>query len=62
MTDSLGEGVLSVVNLFFEERDIFLFKRNYHFNEKVNRIRCPRRFLDWLQPVHLPDLHEKGSS
>jgi hypothetical protein len=34
MTDKLGEDLLSTVNLFFEERDIFLFKLNYHFKMK----------------------------
>jgi hypothetical protein len=62
MTDKLGEDLLSVVNLFFEERNIFLFKLNYHFHEKVTRIRCSRWFSDCMQPVYLPDLHEKGSS
>lgn len=62
MTDRLGEDLLSAVNLFFEERNIFLFKLNYHFNEKVTRIRCSRWFPDWMQSVHLSDLHEKGSA
>jgi hypothetical protein len=48
MTDKLGEDLLSAVNLFFEERNIFLFKLNYHFNEKVTRIRCSRRFSDCM--------------
>ncbi len=34
MTDKLGKDLLSAVSLFFEERDIFLFKLNYHFTMK----------------------------
>lgn len=48
------------INLFSEERIIFLFETHVA-DEKVSRICTPRSVNNRLQPVHVPHVHEKTS-